>query len=167
MTRLNSVPKFVWLAPLALFALAPHAQQSKTRTGIVNVQTVVAAMPSGAGFVALSKKADVDIQAQTTVLQKLQAKASGSTATAADKNAYTAAAKKYQASADSYQKQLATLFAPLASQVNKAVAAVAKASGYSVVLDQRTARDRGLILYANSQATDLTAAVTAKIKSGK
>ena len=167
MTRLNRIPKFVWLAPVALFALAPHAQQSKTRTGIVNVQTVVAAMPSGAGFVALSKKADADIQAQTKAIQTLQAKARGSTATPADKNAYTAAAKKYQASADSYQKQLATLFAPLASQVNKAVASVAKASGYSVVLDQRTARDRGLILYANAQATDLTAAVTAKIKSGK
>lgn len=161
------VPNVLLLAPLALLTLQPHAQQSKTKIGIVNVQTVVAAMPGGGGFVTLSKKADTDITAQAQTVQALLAKARARGATAADKAAYTTAAKNYQTSAQNYQKQLAKLFDPLAVRVNTAVASVAKASGYSVVLDQRVARTNGLVIYANAQATDLTAAVTAKVKAGQ
>ncbi|MGY2895311.1 OmpH family outer membrane protein [Deinococcus sp. UYEF24] len=167
MFKFASIPKVVLLAPLALFALQPHAQQSKTKLGIVNVQTVVAALPGSAGYVALTKKADADIQAQAKSVQALLAKASAAGATTASRAAYTTAAKKYQASAQSYQKQLQVSFAPLASRVNAAVAVVAKAGGFSVVLDQRVARDTRLIIYANSQTTDLTPAVTAKLKAKK
>ncbi len=167
MFKLQAVPKMVWLAPLALFALQPHAQQSKTKLGIVNVQSVVAALPGSAGYVALTKKADTDIQDQAKSVQALLASASASGATTASKTAYTTAAKKYQASAQSYQKQLQASFAPLAGRVNAAVSSVAKAGGFSVVLDQRVARDTRLIIYANPQTTDLTAAVTAKLKAGK
>ena len=162
-----SLPRIALLAPLALFALQPHAQQSKTRLGIVNVQTVVAALPGSAGYVALTKKADDDIQAQAKAVQALLAKASAVGATNASKATYTTAAKKYQTAAQGYQKQLQTSFAPLAGRVNAAVSAVARAQGFSVVLDQRVARDTRLIIYANPQTTDLTAAVTAKLKAGK
>ena len=162
--RFRSVPKVLLLAPLGLFALHPQAQQGKNRVGIVNVQAVVSAMPSGTGFVALSRKSDADLQAQVRAVQALMSRANARTASAADKSAYAAAAKKYQASAQSYQKQLASSFAPLAGRVNTAVASVARAGGYSVVLDQRVARDNRLVIYANAQATDLTAAVTAKVK---
>jgi outer membrane protein len=167
MFKLEAVPKVIWLAPLALFALQPHAQQSKTKLGIVNVQTVVAAIPGSASYVALTKKADADIQAQAKAVQTLLAKASATGATAASRTAYTTAAKKYQTSAQGYQKQLQAAFAPLAGRVNKAVSSVAKTGGFSVVLDQRVAHDTRLIIYANPQTTDLTAAVTAKLKSGK
>lgn len=165
--QISSIPKVALLAPLALFALQPHAQQSKTRLGIVNVQTLVTALPGSAGYVALAKKADTEIQDQAKSVQALLAKASAAGASAASKAAYTTAAKKYQSSAQSYQKQLQASFAPLAGRVNAAVAAVAKAQGFSVVLDQRVARDTRLIIYANPQTTDLTAAVMAKLKTGK
>ena len=164
---LKSVPKALLLAPLALLVLQPHAQQGKNRVGIVNVQSVVSGMPGGAGFVALSKKADADIQVQVKAVRALLGKANGRGASAADKSAYTAAARKYQESAQSYQKQLAASFAPLAGRVNTAVTAVARTGGYSVVLDQKVARDNGVVIYANAQATDLTAAVTAKVRAGK
>jgi len=160
-----STRRIALLAPLALLTLQPHAQQSKTKVGIVNVQTVVSAIPSGSGFVTLSRKADADLQAQARNVQALQAKASARGATTASKNAYTAAVKKYQTATQTYQKQLAAAFAPLATRVNTAVASVAKANGYSVVLDQRAAH--GLVIYADPKSTDLTAAVTARVKAGK
>lgn len=165
--NLRAVPKVLILAPVALLALSPHAQQSKTKVGIVNVQTVVAALPGGASYAALSKKADADVQTQAKAVQVLLVKANASGATAASRSAYTTAAKKYQASAQSYQKQLQTAFAPLAGRVNTAVASVAKAGGFSVVLDQRVASTSRLIIYANSQTTDLTPGVVAKLKSKK
>ena len=163
----RSVPKAFLLAPLALVALQPHAQQGKNRVGIVNVQSVVSGMPGGTDFVALSKKADADIQVQVKAVRALLIRANARGSSAADKSAYAVAAKKYQASAQSYQKQLASSFAPLAGRVNTAVTAVARAGGYSVVFDQKVARDNGVVIYANAQATDLTAAVTAKVKAGK
>ncbi len=165
--HLKAVPKVLILAPVALLALSPHAQKSKTKVGIVNVQTVVAALPGGANYAALSKKADADVQTQAKSLQALLVKANAAGATTASKTAYTTAAKKYQASAQAYQKQLQTAFTPLAGRVNAAVASVAKAGGFSVVLDQRVASTSRLIIYASSQTTDLTPGVLAKLKSGK
>jgi outer membrane protein len=164
--KFKSISKVLLLAPLSLFALQPHAQTGAAKTGFVNVQMVVAVMPGGSGFVTLSQKVDTDLKARATALQALQSKAAGRTATAADRDAFNKAAQKYQADGTAYQKQLQQAFAPLASRVNAAVAVVARASGYSLVLDKRVARDRGLVVYANAQATDLTAAVTARVKAG-
>ena len=97
----------------------------------------------------------------------LQAKATSRAATNADRTAYSTAVKKYQTDSQSYDKQLKAAFVPLASKVNAAVASAAKANGYSVILDQRVAAGTKLVIYANANATDLTAAVTAKVKSGK
>jgi outer membrane protein len=167
MLKLNTVPKALWLVPIVLLAVHPRAAQAAGKTGVVNVQTVVASIPGGEGFVALSKKSDADLQVQQKTIQALLSKARARGATAADKSAYTTAAKAYQTTVQKYGKDLATLFAPLATRVNTAVASVAKASGYAVVLDQRSAREQGIVIYANAQATDMTAAVVAKVKLGK
>lgn len=159
--------KLLLLAPLALFALQPHAQTSKYRVGIVNVQTVVKSMPGSASFLAVSQKADTALQAQAKTVAALQTKATARTATPADRAAYSAAVQKYQSDSQSYDKQVKAAFAPLSSRVNAAVASTAKANGYSVILDQRVAATTKLVIYANLKSTDLTAAVTAKIKSGK
>ncbi|GGQ98498.1 OmpH family outer membrane protein [Deinococcus ruber] len=159
--------KFILLAPLALFALQPHAQTSKYKVGIVNVQTVVKSMPGSASFLAISKKADTTLQAEAKSVATLQTKASSRTASNADRAAYSAAVKKYQTDSQSFDKQLKAAFAPLSSKVNAAVASAAKANGYSVILDQRVAASTKLVIYANLKSTDLTAAVTAKVKSGK
>ncbi len=159
--------RMLLLAPLALLFTQPHAQGSKSKVGIVNVQTVVASMPGGAPFVTLSKQADLDIQTQTRSLQALRAKAANRAATAADRAAFTSAQKSFQALAVKYDKQLQTAFVPLANRVNSAVTYVARSGGFSVVLDHRVAQSSGLVLYANSQATDMTAAVTARVKAAK
>lgn len=150
------------LLPLAAVVLQPHAQTGKSKVGFVNAQTVVASMAGGASYVALSKKADANRLAQQKALQPLLTKAQGAGASAADRAAYTAAAKKAQAALASDNTQLQKAFAPLASKVNSTVAAVAKANGYSLVLDKRVAAS-GLVVYAD-QATDLTAAVVQKLK---
>ena len=48
--------------------------------------------------------------------------------------------------------------------MNAAVAAAAKAQGYSVILDKRKAAGSGLVIYANSQTADITAAVQKALK---
>ena len=159
--------KLLLLAPVALFALQPHAQSSKHKVGIVNVQAVVASVPGSANFEAVSKRADAALKVAAKNVTALQTKATASRATAAERSAYAAALKKYQSDSQSFDRQLKDAFAPLASRVNTAVASVAKAGGYSVVFDFRVAQLRSLIVYADPRATDLTAAVTAKVKSGK
>ncbi|WP_425148153.1 OmpH family outer membrane protein [Deinococcus sp.] len=159
--------KFLLLAPLALLSLQPHAQTSRYKVGIVNVQTVVKSMPGSAPFLAVSQKADTDLKAQAKTLTVLQAKATARTASSTDRSVYSSALKKYQTASQTYNQQIKSALAPLAGRVDAAVASVAKASGYSVVLDTRVAQTSGLVIYANLQATDLTAAVTAKIKNGK
>lgn len=154
--------KFLFLLPLALLATVPHAQQSKTKLGFINVQAAVKAMPNSKAYLDLSAKIDKELQAKQKNLQTLATKAAA-TRSAADRQALTKAQQALVTSQNTYQQQLAKAFQPLASKLNAAVAKTAKANGYSVVLDQRVAAQSSLVVYANP-TTDLTNAVIKALK---
>lgn len=150
------------LLPMALLLTAPQAQSGKGRLGFVNVPQLVAAMPGGANYTALRKKADTDLGQQQKNLQTLLVKVNGSP-TAANKAAVTKAQQTFAKAQKNYQTQIAAAFKPLATKLNSAIAKTAKANGYSVVLDRQVAATTRLVVYANS-STDLTAAVMKEIK---
>lgn len=153
---------FFVLLPLALLLTVPHAQQKKSRVAFVNVSQLVAALPSSSSYLTLSKNADADLAKRQAALRTLLAKAQSSP-TAANRAALTKAQKDYAAAQKGYQSRLASAFKPLASKLDSAIAATAKANGFSVVLDRQVAARTSLVVYANP-TTDLTQAVLKKIK---
>ncbi|GAA5437531.1 hypothetical protein Daqu01_02666 [Deinococcus aquaticus] len=152
--------KFMIILPLALLTTVPHAQQSKSRVGILNVQTVVKAMPGSKTYLDLNAKATADLTAKQKNLQALAAKAT----TTADRAALTKAQQAYAAARADYAKRIDVAFQPLSKKVNAAVAKVAKANGYTVVFDEKVAAQTSLVVYANEAATSLNAAVIKELK---
>ena len=151
------------ILPLALLASVPHAQQRGSRVGFVDVQQAVATLPGSSTYLSLSKKIDADLTKKQKRIQQLASRAAASRS-AADQRALQAAQRDLLATQKGHQSRLSTAFKPLASRINSAVASVAKSNGYSVVLDRRVAAQSRLVVYANTQATDLTAAVVKALK---
>lgn len=151
------------ILPLALLATVPHAQQRASRVGFVDVQQAVATLPGSSTYLSLAKKVDADLAAKQATIQRLAAQAAASP-TAANRQAVQKAQQDFLSAQKGYQARLATEFKPLASRLNAAVASVAKRNGYSVVMDRRVAAQSHLVVYANSSATDLTAAVLKVLK---
>ncbi|KEF34386.1 outer membrane chaperone OmpH [Deinococcus sp. RL] len=153
----------LFLLPLALLSTVPQAQQSRARVGFVNVQQAVAAMPNSANYLSLQKRVDADLAAKQANLQKLATQAQ-KTRKAADVQAYQKAQQSLVAAQKNYNARLAKEFAPLQSRLNSVVAAVARSSGFTVVLDRRVAAQSGVVVYANTAVTDLTPAVVKALK---
>lgn len=151
------------LLPLALLSTVPQAQKTRSRVGFVNVQQAVAAMPNSASYLSLQKRVDADLKAKQTNLQKLAAQAQKTRKTA-DVQAYQKAQQGLVTAQKNHQTRLAKEFKPLQTRLNSVVAAVARSSGFSVVLDRRVAAQSGVVVYANSQTTDLTTAVVKALK---
>ena len=152
------------LAAVLITSLAGAATISAGKIGLVDVQKVIGVTKNGSAFAALDKKANDDLAAQAKTIQALQTKLSGNKAAPADQQALAKAQGAYQTSSKNYDAQRQKVFAPVASAVNTAVAAAAKAQGYTVVLDKRKAASSGIVIYVNAQATDLTAAVQKAVK---
>lgn len=154
--------RFLILLPLSLLLTSPHAQNVRSRIGFVNQAQLVASMPGGTNYVNLRKKADTDLGKQQQNIQSLMNKANASP-TAANRAAVTKAQQAFTTAQKNYNAQLDKAFKPMASKLNTAIAKVAKANGYSVVMDRQKAATSSLVVYANS-ATDLTAAVLKQLK---
>ncbi|MPY66084.1 OmpH family outer membrane protein [Deinococcus sp. SDU3-2] len=151
------------LLPLALLSTVPQAQKARSRVGFVNVQQAVAAMPNSAGYLSLQKRVDADLKAKQANLQKLAAQAQ-KTRKAADAQAYQKAQQSLVTAQRNHDTRLAKEFKPLQTRLNSVVASVARGSGFTVVLDRRVAAQSGVVVYANTSATDLTPAVVKALK---
>ncbi|WP_092262475.1 OmpH family outer membrane protein [Deinococcus reticulitermitis] len=158
-----SPTRILLVLPLFLITTIPHAQQKRHRVGFVSVPQIVAAVPGGAAYLDLRKKVEADLSARAKTIDQLATKA-GRTRTAADRQALTKAQQSLATSQKNYQTRLNTAFKPVASRVDSAVAAVAKSSGFTVVLDRDVAARSKLVVYANAATTDLTPAVVKAIK---
>ena len=155
--------RFLTLLPLALLLTVPHAQQSRSRVGFVNVQQLVSSMPGSAPYLTLRKNVDTDLGKREQSIQTLAAKATRSRS-ASDRAALQKAQQDYANIQKGYASRLATTFKPLSSKLDKAISGVARSSGFGVVFDQQVAARSKLVVYANTSATDLTPAVLKAIK---
>lgn len=153
---------FLIVLPVFLLLTVPHAQQGKGRVGFVSVKQLVSAMPGNASYLSISKKADADLLNQSKNLQSLIAKATSSP-TATNKAAVTKAQQTFATAQKNYRTQLDNASKPLKTKLDAAIAKVARANGYSVVLDSTVAAQSKLVIYG-STANDLTAAVTKELK---
>lgn len=155
------------LAPLALVAafglgtVAPHAQTTAQKVGFVDVPKVIAAHSTNKDITDISKKADAELAPLYKQVQDIDAK--GAAATAADKDKRAQLVSTIQAKSNTYNTQLKPKVEAAQTAANNAIAAAAKANGYSIVMDRNVAASTGLVVYGED-STDLTAAALKNLK---
>lgn len=136
----------------ALGTLAPHAQTTPQKVGFVEVGRLLAAHPADKDIKAIQAKADKELGDIDKQIKAIDAK--GASASAAEKQTREALVKTIQAKAADYDKQMEPKIATVEKSVDAAVAAAAKANGFSVVMNREVAA-QGLVVYADGSA-DLT-----------
>jgi len=163
--KLNLSPtQSTLLAAALITGLAGAATLKAGKVGLVDVQKVIESSKGGPAFVTLNQKADADLGKQSQAIGALQAKVNSGKASAAEVQALKKAQTTYQTALKNYDVQRRKAFAPVAGSVNAAVASAAKAQGFTVVLDKRKAASSSIVIYANAQTTDLTAAAQKAVK---
>lgn len=155
------------LAPVAIVAafglgtLAPHAQTAPQKIGFVDVAKVLAAHPNDKDIQAIQTKANDELKALADKINAIDAK--GASATAAEKDSRTQLVATYQAKQKTYNDQVQPKVAVVEKAVDTAISSVAKANGYSVVMDRGVAARSALVVYAEDN-TDLTDAALKALK---
>lgn len=152
------------VAAVAVATVAPSAQTPAQKVGFVDVDRVFAAHPQATAVntqvKAIETKANTELgtlrQQMITIAEK------GNNATPAERQQLTQLETTFQAKFQDYGKQIAQQSAPIETSVDAAISKVAKANGYSIVMDRKVAA-QGLVVFAETN-NDLTDAVIKEIK---
>lgn len=159
---MQNTSKILMVFLLALLSTVPHAAQKSNKVGFIKVQSVVKAVPGNQGYLALRKTFSGQLDARKKTLQSLSNKYNLSK-TKANRDAFVKAQQDYQQLEAKQLKQLNAKFKPLKVKIDGAIAKVAKANGYSVILDRDIAAQSSLVVYGTTKL-DLTQAVLAELK---
>ncbi|WP_018111152.1 OmpH family outer membrane protein [Thermus igniterrae] len=152
---------------LALSALlTPLLAQNKataTRVGFVDADALVQAHPDYKKVQDLQAQARKEISPLEEKLKPLAQKVQSGQATAKERQDYDALLKTYQDTVKKWQERQNPLLKPILEDVDNAIAKVAKAQGFAVVMSRQVAAQSGLVVYADED-TDLTQAVIRELK---
>lgn len=159
---MQRIYKILMVFVLVLLSTVPHASQKANKLGFIKVQRVVEAVPGNEGYVALRKTFSGQLDAKRKTLQDLSNKYNLSKSKA-DEQSFRKAQQEYQALEAKQLKQLNAKFKPLKVKIDGAIAQVAKANGFSAVLDMDIAAQSGLVVFGKTEL-DLTKAVLAELK---
>lgn len=96
-------------------------------------------------------------------LKPLDQKVRSGQATAKERQDYEALMKTYQDTLKRWQERQNPVLKPILEEVDQAIAKVAKAQGFAVVMSRQVAAQSGLVVYADEE-TDLTQAVIRELK---
>ncbi|MCX7849117.1 OmpH family outer membrane protein [Thermus sp.] len=152
---------------LALGALlTPMLAQNKTvatRVGFVDADALVQAHPDYKKVQDLQAQARKEIAPLEEKLKPLNQKIASGQATAKERQDYDALLKTYQDTVKKWQDRQNPVLKPILEEVDQAIAKVAKAQGFAVVMSRQVAAQSGLVVYADED-TDLTQAVIRELK---
>lgn len=149
------------MAAFGLGTLAPHAQTGAQKVGFVDVSKLLAAHPNNKLIQDTNAKAKAELDPLDAQIKAIDAKGAG--ATAAEKQQRETLVATIKAKAEAYDKQNEPRITAVETAVDTAVSTVAKANGYSVVMDKTVAAKSGLVIYADP-ATELTDAAVKALK---
>ena len=162
MKRLPLAALFLALGALLTPMLAQNRNVA-THIGFVDADALVQAHPD------YKKVQDVQAQARKELspleerLKPLDQKVRSGQASAKERQDYEALAKTYQDTLKKWQDRQNTVLKPILEDVDQAIAKVAKAQGFTVVMSRQVAAQSGLVVYADED-TDLTQAVIKELK---
>ncbi|MDM7324735.1 MAG: OmpH family outer membrane protein [Thermus sp.] len=152
---------------LALGALlTPMLAQNKnvaTRVGFVDADTLVQAHPDYKKIQDLQAQARKELGPLEEKIKPLETKIRSGQATAKERQDYEALVKTYQDTVKKWQDRQNPVLKPILEDVDRAIAKVAKAQGFSVVMSRQVAAQSGLVVYADED-TDLTQLVVRELK---
>ncbi len=162
MKRLS--PALLLLALGAL--LSPMLAQNKnvaTRVGFVDADALVQAHPDYKKVQELQAQARKELAPLEERLKPLDQKVRSGQATAKERQDYEALMKTYQDTLKRWQDRQNPMLKPILEEVDQAIAKVAKAQGFAVVMSRQVAAQSGLVVYADED-TDLTQAVIRELR---
>ena len=152
---------------LALGALlTPMLAQNRnvaTRLGFVDADALVQAHPDYKKVQELQAQARKELAPLEEKLKPLDQKVRSGQATAKERQDYEALMKTYQDTLKKWQDRQNPVLRPILEEVDQAIAKVAKAQGFAVVMSRQVAAQSGLVVYADED-TDLTQAVIKELK---
>lgn len=146
--------------------LTPMLAQNKnvaTRVGFVDADALVQAHPDYKKVQDLQAQARKELGPIEEKIKPLEAKIRSGQATAKERQDYENLVKTYQDTVKKWQDRQNPVLKPILEDVDKAIAKVAKAQGFSVVMSRQVAAQSGLVVYADDD-TDLTEAVKKELK---
>ncbi len=152
---------------LALGALlTPMWAQNRnvaTRVGFVDADALVQAHPDYKKVQDLQAQARKELAPLEEKLKPLDQKIRSGQATAKERQDYEALLKTYQDTLKKWQDRQNPVLKPILEEVDQALAKVAKAQGFAVVMSRQVAAQSGLVVYADED-TDLTQAVIRELR---
>lgn len=158
--------------PLVALALAlgalltPMLAQNRnvaTRLGFVDADALVQAHPDYKKVQDLQAQARKELAPLEEKLKPLDQKIRSGQATAKERQDYEALLKTYQDTLKKWQDRQNPVLKSILEEVDQAIAKVAKAQGFAVVMSRQVAAQSGLVVYADED-TDLTQAVIKELK---
>ncbi len=163
---MKSLPLGALLLALGFLLAAPLLAQNRTtpnRVGFVDADALIQAHPDYKKVQAVQEQAKRELDPLREKLQPLDQKVRAGQASAKERQDYEALAKSYQDLLKKWQDRQNQVLKPILEEVDQAIAKVAQAQGFSVVMSRQVAAQSGLVVYA-SDDTDLTQAVIREIK---
>ncbi|WP_117238302.1 OmpH family outer membrane protein [Thermus sediminis] len=154
----------LFLALLAL--LTPMLAQNRnvaTRIGFVDADALVQAHPDYRRVQELQAQARRELAPLEERLRPLDQKVRAGQASARERQDHEALMKSYQDTLKKWQDRQNALLKPILEEVDGAIAKVAKAQGFAVVMSRQVAAQSGLVVYADED-TDLTQAVLRELR---
>ncbi|WP_038059020.1 OmpH family outer membrane protein [Thermus amyloliquefaciens] len=146
--------------------LTPMLAQNRnvaTRVGFVDADALVQAHPDYKKIQDLQAQARKELAPLEEKLKPLDQKVRSGQATAKERQDYEALLKTYQDTVKKWQDRQNPVLKPILEEVDQAIAKVAKAQGFAVVMSRQVAAQSGLVVYADDD-TDLTEAVKKELR---
>jgi outer membrane protein len=155
----------LFLAALGLLATPLVAQNRTTpsRVGFVDAEALIQAHPNFKAVQDVQAQARKELQPLEDRLKPLDQKVKAGTASAKEQQDYQTLLQTYQTALKKWQDRQAQALKPITEEIDQAIAKVAKAQGFSVVMSKQVAAQSGLVVYADDD-TDLTQAVLKEIR---
>lgn len=149
--------KLILLIVTLLFPFSLAANTYKAgKVGFVNVSQILLAYPPTTAFAKYKQQVDGEINEIYRKAKAIQQK--GSAASAAERKSLTQYQARLSELQKKYQAEANKRLLPAMTKLNVIIKTVAQKQGYTIIMEKSVAA-RGLVVYANSQVTDLTASV--------
>lgn len=140
------------------------AQDQATRIVFIDSQRVINAHPAGQAALELQQQAQEEITGLQNEIRAIVGNAQSIQALSPEQRAtYETLTQSLQASQQRWQQDIEQAVAPALEAVNQAVAEIAQANGYTLVLDGTVAAASGLVVYAQ-EGLNITEQVIERIR---
>lgn len=151
----------------AYTSIKPAAQTAAARIAFIDSQAVIASHPAGAVALNIQRQGQQELAQLRSRIEELAALArAGDTLSPEQQERYQVLVTTYQTRASVIEQEFQSAVQPAVEAVDSAIAVVAEANGYTVVLDAVASgkpQGTGLVVYAQ-RGMDITEQVIAELK---